>query len=87
MKREKRLGWVSSQTEVIARTAELARVWGTTDQVGIAEEIDLGEVGLLALLVEKDFACVERRDEDNGDTFDNPHASANCRPVVRPGES
>lgn len=55
MKREKRLGWVSSQTEVIARTAELARVWGTTDQVGIAEEIDLGEVGLLALLVEKDF--------------------------------
>jgi hypothetical protein len=29
-------------------------------------------------VVEKDFACLDRIDEDNGDTFANPHAGATC---------
>jgi hypothetical protein len=55
-----------------------AYVWGVTDQVGIAEEISVGVFGSLALLIEKDFACLDRSDEDNQDTFANPHAGATC---------
>ena len=58
--------------------ADQAYVWGATDQVGIAEEICLGSLGSLALLIEKDFACLDRNDEDNQDTFANPHAGATC---------
>jgi len=53
--------------------ADQADVWGGTDQVGIAEDISLGELGALALLIEKDFACLDRSDEDNQDTFTNPN--------------
>jgi hypothetical protein len=58
--------------------AEQANAWGTTDQVGIAEDISLGNLGLLAILIEKDFACLDRSEEDNGDTFPNPNAGTTC---------
>jgi hypothetical protein len=38
--------------------AEQANAWGVTDQVGIVEDIALGDFGSLALLIEKDFACL-----------------------------
>jgi hypothetical protein len=59
--------------------ADQANAWGITDQVGIAAEIDLGEIGSLALLIEKDFACLDRSDEDNEDTFSNPNSGAACQ--------
>jgi hypothetical protein len=55
-----------------------ANAWGTTDQVGIAEDISLGDLGSLAILIEKDFACLDRSDEDNEDTFPNPNAGTTC---------
>jgi hypothetical protein len=58
--------------------ADQADAWGGTDQVGIAEDISLGELGALTLLIEKDFACLDRSDEDNHDTFANPNAGAQC---------
>ena len=58
--------------------ADQADAWGGTDQVGIAEDISLGEFGALALLIEKDFACLDRSDEDNQDTFANPNAGPLC---------
>ena len=58
--------------------AEQANAWGATDQVGIAEDISLGSFGSLALLIEKDFACLDRSEEDNEDTFSNPNAGATC---------
>jgi hypothetical protein len=58
--------------------ADQAYVWGVTDQVGISEEISLGALGALALLIEKDFACLDGSDEDNQDAFANPHAGATC---------
>ena len=58
--------------------AEQANAWGATDQVGIAEDISLGSFGSLALLIEKDFACLDRTEEDNEDTFPNPNAGATC---------
>ena len=32
----------------------------------------------LAIAVEKDFACIDRSDADNTDTFPNPHEGAVC---------
>jgi hypothetical protein len=40
-------------------------LWGVTDQVGIAEDINLGENGSLALLIEKDFACLDGSEAEN----------------------
>jgi hypothetical protein len=58
--------------------AEQAHTWGATDQVGIAEDISLGNLGALALLIEKDFACLDRSEEGNEDTFPNPNAGTTC---------
>ncbi len=58
--------------------ADQANAWGTTDEVGIAEDISLGDLGTLAILIEKDFACLDRSDEDNHDTFPNPNAGTSC---------
>jgi hypothetical protein len=54
------------------------KVWGTTEQVGIAQEINLGDLGSLALLIEKDFACLDRSDQDDPDAFENPNAGPKC---------
>jgi hypothetical protein len=58
--------------------AEEAKTWGTSDQVGIAENISLGNLGSLGILIEKDFACLDRSDEENQDTYPNPNAGATC---------
>jgi hypothetical protein len=58
--------------------ADQANAWGKTDQVGIAEEISLGKLGALGLLIEKDFACLDRSEGDNEDTFPNPNAGITC---------
>jgi hypothetical protein len=58
--------------------ADQANEWGATDQVGIAEDISLGEVGTLALLIEKDFACLDQSEKDNEDTFPNPKVGTTC---------
>jgi hypothetical protein len=50
------------------------RHWCSTEQVGIAGDVDLGLRGTLSVLVEKDFACLDRSDEENADTFPHPHA-------------
>jgi hypothetical protein len=58
--------------------AALAHTWCTTDMVGIAERVSLGTFGSLDLLLEKDFACLDRNQEENVDTFENPHAGVVC---------
>jgi hypothetical protein len=63
---------------VILMPADQAVAWGVTDQVGIVENIGLGNLGSLGLLIEKDFACLDRSEEDNEDTFPNPNAGAVC---------
>jgi hypothetical protein len=63
---------------VVLMPADQAIAWGLTDQVGIAENISLGSLGSLGLLIEKDFACLDRSEEDNEDTFPNPNAGATC---------
>ena len=58
--------------------ADLAENWCTTEMVGIAESVNLGAFGSLELVIEKDFACLDRSEEENQDTFANPHAGAVC---------
>jgi hypothetical protein len=57
-------------------SAEVARTWADSEQVGINDDVDLGARGKLSILVEKDFACIERSAEENTDTFPNPLAGA-----------
>jgi hypothetical protein len=54
------------------------RAWAESDQVGIYAAADLGIHGVLDLLVEKDFACLDLSDAENKDTFPNPSADAVC---------
>ena len=68
----------TDNTVTILIPADQAYTWCVTDQVGIAGNISLGSLGSLDLLIEKDFACLDRNDEDNQDTFANPNASTTC---------
>jgi hypothetical protein len=69
--------YTQNRVEVLI-PADQANAWGITDQVGIAEDISLGNLGSLTLLIEKDFACLDRSEKDNADTFPNPNGSAAC---------
>jgi hypothetical protein len=51
--------------------------WAEGEQVTIAGEVGVGQ-GNLELLIEKDFACIDRDDSENVDTFPNPKAGAVC---------
>lgn len=48
--------------------------WRATEQVGIDGSVDVGGGARLAILVEKDFMCLEGRTEDD-DAFANPAMS------------
>ena len=37
-----------------------------------------GDIGTLALLIEKDFACLDGSEADNEDTFPNPNDGTSC---------
>src|SRR6266851_4801905 len=44
--------------------ADQANTWCVSDQVGIVESLSVGSFGSLDVLIEKDFACLDRSDED-----------------------
>ena len=52
--------------------------WGRESEVGIYETVLLGDGTTLELVLEKDFACLDRPDADNADTFDHPRPAAGC---------
>lgn len=68
--------YVLSEIAVIVPQAQ-AQQWADGNAVGISGKISVGE-DTLELLVEKDFACVDRKPELNEDTFPNPKAGATC---------
>lgn len=50
--------------------------WANTEQVSMPGEQALDDGGTLKVLVEKDFACLtEREDEDESDMYPHPEAS------------
>ncbi len=58
--------------------ADLANAWCVSEQIGMAESLSTGSFGVLEVLIEKDFACLDRSDEENEDTFPNPNAGTTC---------
>ncbi len=45
-----------------------------TERVGVEERLNFGEQSL-KLLVEKDFKCLTKRDEDESDLFEHPETN------------
>lgn len=68
----------AGQVKVIV-PANTARAWAESERVGIEGHVDLGARGKLSILIEKDFACIDRSDEENADTFPNPLAALACQ--------
>jgi len=66
----------ANEVAVILSKSE-AKKWIETDAVGIYGEVP-GGAGSLELIVEKDFACLDREDEANTDAFPNPNAGRAC---------
>ena len=57
---------------------EKVLTWSSESEIGVYGTVDIGSSGQLEIIVEKDFACLDRSDEENQDTFANPHAGATC---------
>ena len=57
--------------------AEQALLWANGSQVGIYAEVNTGDAQL-ELAVEKDFACLDKNDAENQDTFPNPKQGTTC---------
>jgi uncharacterized protein DUF7009 len=68
----------SRQMVTVILSLDQARIWAAEDEVGVYSTVDIGSEGSLEVMIEKDFACIDRSDEDNQDTFANPHAGATC---------
>jgi hypothetical protein len=67
-----------SREVTVVLSKDRARIWGDQGEVGVYTTLDLGPAGSLEIVIEKDFACLDRSDEDNSDTFVNPLAGATC---------
>ena len=67
-----------SREVTVILSKDRARIWGAQSEVGVYTTLDMGSAGSLEVVVEKDFACLDRSDEDNSDSFANPHAGATC---------
>ena len=67
-----------SREVTVILSQDRARIWGPQSEVGVYTTLDMGPAGSVEIAVEKDFACLDRSDEDNSDTFVNPLAGATC---------
>lgn len=67
----------SPQEITVVVPSDETRRWAAGSEVGIYGEIPIRE-GILELSVEKDFACLDKSDAENVDTFPNPHPGAVC---------
>ncbi|WP_047497232.1 hypothetical protein [Terriglobus sp. TAA 43] len=60
----------------VAVPSEVIRSWAVSDAaVGLYAEQVLFGGATLHIAIEKDFACIDRNDADNADTFHNPNAT------------
>jgi hypothetical protein len=51
--------------------------WGRELEVGVYSTLILNSSISLEVIIEKDFACLDRSEKENEDTFTNPHAGEN----------
>jgi len=66
-----------AQEVTVVLSTEVTRKWAEGERVGVSGTFDVGH-DQLALLVEKDFACLDGNDVDNEDTFSNPNSGVIC---------
>ena len=66
------------QEVTVILSEDQARIWSKENEVGVYTSVDIGAAEPLEVIVEKDFACLDRSDEDNVDTFENPHVGTAC---------
>jgi hypothetical protein len=52
--------------------------WACSEEVGLYADVTLGDDQALSVTIEKDFACLDRSDADNEDTFPNPNLATAC---------
>jgi Family of unknown function (DUF7009) len=57
--------------------AVLAHAWASGEQVGVYGAVNTG-AGQLEIAVEKDFACLDKSDAENEDTYPNPNEGVVC---------
>lgn len=67
----------ANQEVAVLISPALGRAWVEGDDVGLYGELNTA-AGRLEIAVEKDFACLDRSDAENADTFPNPHEGAVC---------
>jgi len=67
------------QEVAVILAPEQVRQWRQETEVGLYTQVPLGAGDALEVIVEKDFACLDRSDEDNKDTFTNPLDGTNCQ--------
>jgi hypothetical protein len=74
--RELRVRYRPGEIAVVV-PSDVARAWGEGSEVGLYGDVSIGE-GWLELAIEKDLACLDKKDGENQDTFPNPHEGAIC---------
>jgi hypothetical protein len=52
--------------------------WAGSEDVGVYADVAVGADQALCVAIEKDYACLDRSDADNEDTFPNPNLTATC---------
>jgi hypothetical protein len=69
----------SNNTLTVHVPRVMAHDWATTDLIGLSTEQKIAENVSLQLIIEKDFACLSPRGEEDADTFEHPlTGQANC---------
>jgi hypothetical protein len=61
-----------NQTVTVVLSQAAARRWAESDDVGVYGD------GMVALFVEKDFACLDGNSPEDADAFPNPRACVVC---------
>jgi hypothetical protein len=51
--------------------------WSSTTEIGLYGELATTD-GRLSVAIEKDFACLDKSDEENADRFQNPSKGETC---------
>jgi hypothetical protein len=64
----------SNEISILVPQAQ-ANKWTSTDLVGFDAEVDTGKGKMVSVLIEKDFMCMDGREEDNLGSYPNPLAS------------
>ena len=70
--------YAQQEITVVLTSSQLLQ-WSQDAEVGIYTQVPVGPGTALDVVVEKDFACLDRGDEDNEDTFANPNAGTLCQ--------